>query len=59
MLYEVITKVVLQNGELVFKIYEGVDKSIEQSENPRVIFSQEYENLYSCEYFNSDVGAIV
>jgi len=51
-------KIVLENKSLVFKIFQGIDKSIEQSENPRVIFSQEYENLHSCEYFNSDVGAI-
>ena len=35
---------------------KGTDRSTEQIENPQVIFSQEYDNLRSCDYLCSDVG---
>lgn len=36
--------------KLVFSLYSGVDRSIGQSENPYVIFSEEFENLLSSTY---------
>ena len=51
-------KVVLESGTLIFKVFYGTDRSKAQSENPRVIFSQEYENLLTSDYLNSDVGTI-
>lgn len=51
-------KVVLENGALAFKVFYGYDRSISQTENSRAIFSQEYENLLTSDYLNSDVGVI-
>lgn len=43
----------IDNG-FVFNIFEGIDRSLDQSENPRVIFSSEFDNLISSTYdFNS------
>lgn len=36
--------------KFVFQLYEGVDHSYNQSVNPYVIFSDEYDNLLSSEY---------
>lgn len=44
--------------KLVFKIFYGLDRSVSQKENPRAIFSNEYENLGPSSYTNSDAGAI-
>ena len=38
------------NGGFVFQIYEGVDRSLDQSANPHVIFSSEFDNLISSTY---------
>lgn len=40
----------LVNGDFVFNMYEGLDRTFNQSVNDRVIFSQEYGNLLSAEY---------
>lgn len=37
----------------VFTIYKGSDRSSDQSENPLVIFSPEFDNLLSTEYIKS------
>ena len=37
-------------NEFVFELIEGVDHSYGQSENPYVIFSDEYDNLLSSQY---------
>ena len=34
----------------VFSLYAGVDRTINQSENQRVIFSEDFENLGQCTY---------
>lgn len=43
------TTLTKQNGFL-FQLYEGVDRSLDQSVNTRAIFSDEYDNLLSTEY---------
>jgi len=39
-----------ENLKLIFETYQGTDRSINQTVNPQVIFSQEYDNLSACEY---------
>ena len=46
------------NTGFKFNVFYGINRSIEQSENPHVIFSKEYDNLVSNTYVNSDVGMI-
>lgn len=46
------------NNKVIFNIYYGLDKSIHQTENPRCIFSDSFENLSESEYTDSDVGVI-
>lgn len=43
-------KMPLKNGKLVFEIYKGVDRSYNQTENPWIVFSDEYDNLNDSEY---------
>lgn len=43
-------KVSLENGGIYFDVFRGVDRSANQSINPRVIFSTEYDNLLSSKY---------
>lgn len=43
-------KTTLDNGKFVFSLFKGVDRSYNQSENPRVVFSDEYDNLISSTY---------
>lgn len=38
------------NNNFVFTLYDGVDRSYNQSENPYVVFSDEYDNLSTSEY---------
>lgn len=38
------------DNEFVFQLYEGVDRTYDQSVNPWVIFSDKYDNLLSSEY---------
>lgn len=40
----------ISGGKLTVDIYKGVDRSYNQSERPYVVFSDEFENLYSTEY---------
>jgi hypothetical protein len=40
-------------NNLVFKLYSGLDKSYNQTENPYVIFSPDFENLKNSEYIMS------
>lgn len=59
-LLEVITKicqtygfgfsVTLKSGNFVFDLYKGADRSFDQSVNPRVKFSPEFENVITVEY---------
>lgn len=50
-------KTVLDGTDFVFSLFSGVDRSFNQSENPRVIFSDEYDNLLSStyQYSGSDI----
>jgi hypothetical protein len=41
------------NRKLAFEVYEGLDRSINQSVNPRAIFSKEFENILEQEYMDS------
>lgn len=38
------------NNEFMFELYEGTDRSYNQTSVPRVIFSDEYDNLLSSNY---------
>lgn len=38
------------NNQLVFSVYEGVDRSYNQTEKPYVVFSDEFENLHNTDY---------
>lgn len=41
------------DNEFEFILFEGIDRSYNQSENPHVIFSDEYDNLISSQYEES------
>lgn len=60
-LYAVISDICLQyglglkvtlndNNEFVFQLYEGVDRSYDQTENPYMVFSDTYDNLLNAQY---------
>lgn len=66
-LYEVISNICKAYGigfkvyfdelkRFVFKLYVGQDRSQAQTTNPYVIFSPEYDNIVSSEYFTSDAN---
>lgn len=38
------------NGNYVFIVYKGIDRSYGQSVNPYVVFSDNFENLYNTDY---------
>ena len=53
--YGICYKITLQDGYFVFDLFKGTDRSYNQSENPYVVFSPQFENLQNSEYdFNSD-----
>lgn len=39
--------------ELIFNVYEGLDRSVEQSKNPVCVFSRDLENIINQTYYNS------
>lgn len=43
----------ISNKKLIFDIYKGTDRSVNQSINPRAIFSKEFENILEQEYVDS------
>ena len=43
-------KVFLEDGNICFDLFKGIDKTSNQKENPRVVFSTEYENVNSSKY---------
>lgn len=45
------------NKRIIYTTYFGVDRSAEQSENPRVIFSKNYDNLLSATYTYDEKSA--
>lgn len=44
----------LDNAAMVFYLYQGEDRSYNQSVNPYVVFSPNFENLLASDYTNSD-----
>lgn len=42
-----------ENKQFVFKLYAGVDRSFNQTENPYVIFSPKFDNLINSNYIES------
>ena len=58
--FDLCFKVDFTGGQFVFDLYKGVDRSLDQNVNNRIIFSPDYENLGNTEfsrdkstYFNS------
>lgn len=49
-------KMSLEDGKLVLDFYQGADRSTGQSENPRVIFSEKYDNLVATTYTVDKTG---
>ena len=43
-------KITMQDGTFVFDLYKGVDRSYNQSTNPYVVFSPDFENLLNSDY---------
>jgi len=43
----------ITNKKLVFDVYQGLDRSANQSANPRAIFSKEFENILEQEFVDS------
>lgn len=43
-------KITLQDGYFVFDLYRGADRSYNQSVNPYVVFSPDYDNLLNSDY---------
>lgn len=43
----------IPNKKLVFEVYAGLDRSVNQSVNPRAIFSKEFENILTQQYTDS------
>lgn len=43
-------KIFLENGNLVFNLYKGVNHSYSQDTNPYVVFSPEFDNLINSHY---------
>lgn len=42
--------IIVVNGNFVFYLYEGVDRSYNQTKNPYVVFSNQFENLLKTDY---------
>lgn len=45
-----------ENNQFVFKLYAGVDRTYNQTENTYVIFSPKYDNVMSTNYIDSDAA---
>jgi hypothetical protein len=43
----------INNRKLIFDVYKGLDRSVNQSINPRAIFSKEFENILEQEFTDS------
>lgn len=53
--YEIGFRIVLNNNnQFVFKLYNGVDRTYDQSDNPYVTFSPKFENLANSNYYQSN-----
>lgn len=51
--YDIGFKIVLTNGIMEFILYRGEDRSFQQTANPYVIFSPDFDNLASASYSHS------
>lgn len=51
-------KILYRRNYMEFHTYKGLDKSAEQSANPRVVFSEDYDNLTAAEYAYSETAKI-
>lgn len=54
--YKLGFKVIFSGSSLKFCIYNGVDRSANQSDRPRVVFSADFDNLLASEY-TADISA--
>lgn len=45
-------RIIRSNGTLTFEVYQGVNRSYTQNENPYVIFSPDFDNLSKSTYTN-------
>ena len=52
--FEIGYDVQIQEGKFVFFLYKGADRSYDQTENPYVIFSPDFENLLTSDYVESE-----
>ena len=53
--YSIGFKVTLENNQFVFQLYKGVDRSYDQTTNPFVIFSKNFENIINSNYLETDL----
>lgn len=44
------SKVTLNNGIFNFELYKGIDRSVNQTTNPHIVFSPEYDNFLASNY---------
>lgn len=51
-------KITIDSGDFVFSLYEGKDRTYNQSANTFAIFSNTYDNLFSAEYCENHAGII-
>lgn len=50
-------KIVLtDDNQFAFSLYAGADRSYDQTENPYVVFSSNFENIINSNYFSSKAG---
>ncbi len=55
--YGIASKVVLNGNKLKYSVYEGADRSADNTVgNPPIVFSKEYDNLVSSEYIYDSTG---
>jgi len=43
----------ISNKQLIFEVYKGIDRSVNQEINPKIIFSKEFENIMEQKYTDS------
>lgn len=48
--YNIGWDIYISNGTFVFELYKGTDRSYNQSENPYIVFSSEFDNLINSDY---------
>lgn len=53
--FEIGYDIQIANGNFVFRLYKGADRSYDQDINPYVVFSPEFENLLTSDYLESEL----